>query len=498
MVGAEQVGDSAFAGLRVDADDLLVRTPDVRRVDGQVGHGPGSLPGAHAGFLGLPRVVGHALGDGVLVGARERRVHEFAAVGVPGVDREPVAVLHHVADGVDVGEVDHRIDPLRVQVEGQGDQVDVPGALAVAEQTALDPLGARQHGEFGTGDAGAAVVVRVHREDDGVAPCQMAVHVLDLVGVDVGGGDLHRGRQVVDHRPVRARLPQLGEPVADVQDEVGLGQVEDLRGELEPDVRARPFPRTPHQVGGGLPDHRVDLGARAPQDDVTPRGRGGGVEVHDGAGEAFDGVDGPVDQVLPRRGEHGDRDVVGHRAALGEVAYEVEVGPAGGRVTDLDLLEAHGDEEIEEAALARGVHGLGQRLVAVPQIDGDPERGPLEPVRGPGAVRQGQRHPVLGGAVAVVGHRARALEVPGRCVRWDITGRSAQGGERRGPEGLGGGHRGRTSFGRPWSDRHSPTPAAGGRSVVCQAPQRRTRRRSSFSGMPGTVAPNQLLRQPEV
>ena len=44
-------------------------------------------------------------------------------------------------------------------------QADVAGALAVAEQASLDPVGAGLHAELGGGDRGAAVVVRVQRQD---------------------------------------------------------------------------------------------------------------------------------------------------------------------------------------------------------------------------------------------------------------------------------------------------------------------------------------------
>ena len=129
--------------------------------------------------------------------------------------------------------------PWREDVERQRDQVDVAGALAVAEQAALDALRSREHGELGAGDAGAAVVVRVDREDHRVAPVERAVHVLDLVGVDVGRRELHRGRQVVDHRAVGSRVPQRRHRVADLEHVVRLGQVEHLGRELEPDVRVR-------------------------------------------------------------------------------------------------------------------------------------------------------------------------------------------------------------------------------------------------------------------
>ena len=59
--------------------------------------------------------------------------------------------------------------PLHEQVHGQVDDVDVAGALAVAEQRALDPVGAGHHAELGRGHRAAAVVVGVQRQDDRVA-----------------------------------------------------------------------------------------------------------------------------------------------------------------------------------------------------------------------------------------------------------------------------------------------------------------------------------------
>ena len=111
----------------------------------------------------------HALLDGVLVRAGEGRVDQVAGVGVARVDRQPGGVLGHPAHLVDVAEVERRVDPLREQVHGQGDDVDVAGPLAVAEQGALDPVGTGQHGQLGRGHRGAPVVVRVQAEDDRVA-----------------------------------------------------------------------------------------------------------------------------------------------------------------------------------------------------------------------------------------------------------------------------------------------------------------------------------------
>jgi hypothetical protein len=78
-------------------------------------------------------------------------------------------VLEGAGDGVDVREVEVRMDALRVEVEGERHQVDVAGALAVAEQAALDPVGAGHQAQLGGGDRGAAVVVRVEADDHAVA-----------------------------------------------------------------------------------------------------------------------------------------------------------------------------------------------------------------------------------------------------------------------------------------------------------------------------------------
>ena len=72
-----------------------------------------------------------------------------------------VALLDDAARLVELGEVEPRVDALGQQVEGERDQVDVAGPLAVAEQAALDALGAGHQPELRRRDGRAAVVVRV-------------------------------------------------------------------------------------------------------------------------------------------------------------------------------------------------------------------------------------------------------------------------------------------------------------------------------------------------
>ena len=149
-------------------------------------------------FLGALR--GEALLDRVLVRAGERGEDELAGIRMPRMHRQRRAVLGGADDGADVGEIELRIDALRVQVHRQRDEAHVAGALAIAEQAAFDAIRARHHRELRRGDAGAAIVVRMHGHDDAVAPAQVAVHPFDLVGVDVRRRDLDRRRQVEDDR----------------------------------------------------------------------------------------------------------------------------------------------------------------------------------------------------------------------------------------------------------------------------------------------------------
>ena len=80
----------------------------------------------------------------------------------------------------------------------------LPVRSPLPNERALDPVGPGQHGQLGRGDRGAAVVVRVQAEHDGVAVLDGAAEPLDHVGVDVGAVHLDGGRQVEDHRPLAA------------------------------------------------------------------------------------------------------------------------------------------------------------------------------------------------------------------------------------------------------------------------------------------------------
>ena len=179
---------------------------------------------------------------------------------------------------------------------------------------------------------------------------------------------------------------------------VGVGQV-DL-GEL-------------HHRAGAVDGDRAALGPSVTgeaEHDAAEGRRGGVVHVDGRVLGADQRLDGALDEFLARLGQHRDADVGRDPVALDEAADEVEVGLAGGREADLDLLVAHPDEQVEHRVLARGVHRVDQRLVAVAQVGRQPPRRGGDRFRRPGAVGQ-----VDGGerAVAVAGHARRALRLRG-------------------------------------------------------------------------------------
>ncbi|CAM5322131.1 hypothetical protein SSTU70S_05177 [Stutzerimonas stutzeri] len=173
------------------------------------------------------------LADRVLVRAGKRGVDQIADVGMARMDRQLIAFLDHLAHGIDVGEVQLRIDALGVEVQRHGDEVDVAGGLAVTEQAAFDPVGAGHKAQLGRRHAGTAVVVGVQADQYAVATRDVSTEVLDLIGIDVGRGRLDRGRQVENELVRRGRLEHLDHRVAHLDGELRLGGAEDLRRILE-------------------------------------------------------------------------------------------------------------------------------------------------------------------------------------------------------------------------------------------------------------------------
>ncbi len=190
---------------------------------------------------------------------------------------------------------------------------------------------------------------------------------------------------------------------------------------------------------------------------------------------------GAFDQLRAGLGEHLDGHVVRDQVLLDDLADEIEVGLAGRREADLDLLVAHPDQQLEHAALAGRAHRVDQRLVAVAQVDRAPLRRRADPGAGPGAVGQRYRlHQLVERAVAVERQLRATLAVPGGLGVGHGPVRGAQpagGGGEDGGEGVGRGGHGGVLLGAGDGDPDRRTPNARDEGPVGQTPPRRRRSR---------------------
>ena len=323
---------------------------------------------------------------------------------------QTVAVFGGAAQLVDVGDVQLGVDAVHEQVHRQRHDVDVAGAFAVAEERALHPIGARHHAELGGRDGAPPVVVRVQRDDHRVALLDRAAEPLDHVAVHVGGVALDRRRQVEHDRVVGRRLHHVHHRFAHLDGELGLGQCEALRRVLVADLRvARRVLELAAQLRSV--DRDVDDPLLVePEHHLALEWVGRVVEVHDRPRRALQALVGALDQFLAALHQHLDRHVVGDPVLLDQLAHEVEVRLARRRESDLDLLETHRHEFLEHPHLARRVHRVDQRLIAVAQVDGAPLGCPVDRDVRPRAV--GEHH-----------RDERCVLLEGHLLRGDVLGR---------------------------------------------------------------------------
>ena len=102
--------------------------------------------------------------------------------------------------------------------------------------------------------------------------------------------------------------------------------------------------------------------------------RGGGiVKMDDNVFRALDGVEGLADQMLPGLHQHLDGHVVRNMAALDELPADFIFRFRGGGEADFNFLKAHVAQGLEKLQFLLQVHGIDQRLVAVPQVDAAPD-----------------------------------------------------------------------------------------------------------------------------
>ncbi len=323
---------------------------------------------------------------------------QIADIGMARMDRQLVAFFDDLAHGIDVGKVQLRIDTLAVHVQRYGHQIDIAGALAVAEQAALDAIRTGHQAQFGGSNARAAVVVGVQANQHAVALVDLAAKIFDLVGIDIRSGGLNGGRQVEDQLLLRRRLEYVDHRVADLDGEVGLSGAEHLGRIFEAPIgfRRRIGETLDHLRRGDGDVHHTSL-VLVEHDAAEARCRRV-VVMDDGPLGTLERFEGAGDQVLASLGQHLNGDVIRNMPTLDQLANEIEIGLRCRGKAHFDLLQADLHQRLEETHLLRRVHRLDQRLVAIAQIGAQPDRSLSDGLRWPGTVRQ-------------IDHRKRAIFV---------------------------------------------------------------------------------------
>ena len=156
--------------------------------------------------------------------------------------------------------------------------------------------------------------------------------------------------------------------------------------------------------------------------------------MDDRVGSPGDRFEGPLYELGPALDENLDGHVVGDAVLFDDLADELEVWQRRSGKPDLDLLEAHANEGLEEPELAGRIHRVDEGLVTVAQIDAAPSRCLCQLPVGPGPIGELEG---TEGRVLLEGHvTGSRIVVAGH---WDLSVRDGAGTEKTSrPVGTGG------------------------------------------------------------
>ena len=171
--------------------------------------------------------------------------------------------------------------PCMVKVQGDGDDIEIAGALAVAKKRAFDAVRACEQTEFRRRHAGVAVVVRMQADDERVAVFDVPADPFDLVGIDIGHRDLDGVGQIQNHFPFWRRLPDIHDRLGNFLCELNFRGAETFRRILEHDFRAFEPRQTFLDPCRAAHGHLDDLLLGHAEHNAALRGRGRIVEVDD-------------------------------------------------------------------------------------------------------------------------------------------------------------------------------------------------------------------------
>ena len=106
---------------------------------------------------------------------------------------------------------------------------------------------------------------------------------------------------------------------------------------------------------------------------LSLRNRGGIIKVDHRMGRSLYRLKGLAYDMLPRLSEHLNGHIIGNHVSLNQFPDKIVLRIRRRRKSNLDLLEAHLHKHFEKLQLLIQIHGLHQRLIAVPQIHTAPD-----------------------------------------------------------------------------------------------------------------------------
>jgi hypothetical protein len=218
------------------------------------------------------------------------------------MDGDFIALFHNVDDACQIGEVNPGIDSLGVEVQRQGDEVDIPCSLAVSKETAFNSICPCHLSELRRCNRTSPVIVWMNRDADLLPLRHVGAEELDLIGVDVWSRHLHGGGKIKDELVLHGRFPGGLDRFTDFDDKVWIGVGEGLRTELK-----CPFRATLRRVilGDGSRQLRAFNGkldallSGMAKDDALEAFACREVDMKKCLFRTSDGIDGPPDEVFP-------------------------------------------------------------------------------------------------------------------------------------------------------------------------------------------------------
>ena len=294
--------------------------------------------------------------------------------------------LVNIAHPRQIRKIEVRFDALRSQIERDGHDIQISGALAVAKQRAFNSISARQNRQFRRSNAGSAIIVRVQRNDAGIAVFEVAAKPFDLVGVNVGRRAFNRRRQIENDFFIRRRLPNFADRFANFQRKIEFGQNERFRRIFQRPLRLRIFARQLLDQFRRFNSDVFDLRGRHTEHNFALRRIGRVVNVNDGRFRAFERLKTAPNQFLAALHQNLNRNVVGNAIFFDQTPAKIEFDLTRRRKADFDLLETDGAQQIEHFQFLGDAHRNGECLIAVAQIHAAPNRRAFDGFVGPGAV----------------------------------------------------------------------------------------------------------------